>query len=185
MDKKLIFSIFLILAGLIVTNAQITEGNWMLGGDTYFKSSKNYNENNTINTNEFRINPNLGYFFTDNLVGGIQVNISFTNTNPGNDSTRNHFYGFAPFARYYFLDSHKIINLFTEASYQFQYAKNPSYDRLRYRAYSLKAGTVLFLNNSVGLEFSLNYTNRSSKTDDLKIKSFFIGFGFQIHLEPK
>lgn len=51
------------------------------------------------------------------------MNLSFTNTDPGNNNTKDRSYGFAPFARYYFLKSNKRVNIFTEANYSFQFGK--------------------------------------------------------------
>ena len=176
--KTLTLFFLIVFTTVLTVNAQITKGNWMVGGDAYF-ASKNYDSGATKDiTNEIRINPNLGYFFIDNLVGGLQTNLSFTNSDPGNNRTKNHSLGFAPFARYYFLESSKRINIFTEANYSFSFGKTQNWN-----GYGLKAGTVMFLNASVGIEFSLNYTDTSRKSDDFKIKTFLVGLGFQIHLE--
>lgn len=181
--KTLTLFFLIVLTATLTLNAQITKGNWMVGGDAYF-ASKNYDYGATKDiTNEIRVNPNLGYFFIDNLVGGLQTNLSFTNSDPGNNRTKNHSLGFAPFARYYFLESSKRVNLFTEVNYSFSFGKIQSSTNVSWKGYGLKAGTVMFLNSSVGIEFSLNYTDTTRKSDDFNIKTFLVGLGFQIHLE--
>lgn len=169
----------MVFAFALTANAQITKNNWMIGGDTYFSS----NDYNGDTSNEFRINPNVGYFFIDKLAGGLQMNLAFTNTDPGGRNSKASSYGFAPFARYYFLETDKIINVFTEVNYSFSFGKFGQGDTINWNGYGVKAGTVLFFNSSVGIEFSLNYTNTTRKSDDFKIKTLLVGFGLQIHLE--
>ena len=181
--KTLTLFFFIVFATLLTANAQITKGNWMVGGDVYFATKKFDSGTMSNTTNEIRIDPNIGYFFIDNLVTGLQMNIAFTNTDPGNSTTKDHSYGFAPFARYYFLESKKTVNIFTEASYSFSFGKIQSTTNVNWNGYGLKAGAVMFLNSNVGVEFSLNYTDTTRKLDDFKIKSFLVGIGLQIHLE--
>lgn len=173
----------MVFAFSLTANAQITKKNWMVGGDTYFSSNNYKSETDESSYNDFRINPNVGYFFMDKLAGGLQMNLVFTNTDPGNSDMKASSYGFAPYARYYFLETDKIINLFAEANYSFRFGKFGRGDTINWNGYGVKAGTVLFFNSSVGIEFSLNYTDTTRKSDDYKIKTLLVGLGFQIHLE--
>ncbi|GGK32924.1 hypothetical protein GCM10007962_29020 [Yeosuana aromativorans] len=181
-----ILKLFFFIALLYTTaNAQITKGNWLVGGDANFSSVKNKSETGDEKFNDFRINPNVGYFFMDKISGGLQVNLVFTNTNPGNDSTKASSYGFAPFVRYYFLETDERINIFAEANYSYRIGKTGSSDNINWNGYGFKAGTVLFFNSSVGLEFSINYVDTTRRIDNFNINTIFVGFGFQIHLEKK
>lgn len=176
--KTLILFFFIVFTTLFTVNAQITKGNWMVGGDAYFTS----NDFNGDTSTDIRVNPNIGHFIVNKLAGGLQMNLIFTNTEPGHSDSRASSYGFAPYARYYFLDIDKRINVFAEADYSFKLSKITSFN---WSGYGIKAGTVLFFNSSVGIEFSLNYTDTTRKSDNYKIKTFLVGFGFQIHLEKK
>lgn len=51
---------------ITISNAQITDGNWMVGGNGSFSSKENYNNNNKSDkgqVNELDISANLGLFF--------------------------------------------------------------------------------------------------------------------------
>ncbi|MFV9551654.1 outer membrane beta-barrel protein [Algibacter sp. PT7-4] len=179
--KTLTLFFLIVFTTLCSVNAQITEGNWMVGGDAHFTS----NNLNGDTFTEIRINPNAGYFILDKLAGGLQLNLDFTNTTPDESNNTASFYGFAPYARYYFLNTHKRINIFTEASYSFRFGNYGRGNTINWNGYGIKAGTALFFNNSVGIEFSLNYTDTSRKADNYRVKTLIVGFGFQIHLEKK
>jgi hypothetical protein len=180
---------FLVLTTALSLNAQITKGNWLVGGDGNYSSVKFLSEINGIKTkstaNSIRLNPNLGYFISDKFAGGLQLNFTFLE--PGS-STKSTSYSFGPFIRYYFLEQSKRINLFAQANYNLGFGKNASNVETDTNGYGLKAGTVLFFNSSVGIELSLNYTNSNSKSNfnggsENTSKTFLIGLGFQIHLE--
>lgn len=173
----------------LTINAQITKGNWLVGGDGNYSSIKYSFENNGIKTestaNSIRLNPNLGYFISDKFAGGLQLNFAFLE--PGS-SIKSTSYSFGPFIRYYFLEQSKRINIFAQANYNFGFGKNASNIETDTNGYGLKAGTVLFFNSSVGIELSLSYTNSNSKSNfkgssENTSKTFLVGLGFQIHLE--
>ena len=104
--RKIILVAFLAVATQIV-NAQITQGNWMLGGNVSFSSLK---ENGISgNASYFSVAPNVGYFFIDQFAGGIRSNIS-SSKNQGDDKYTDILIG--PFARYYFLPTGKKTNVF-------------------------------------------------------------------------
>lgn len=183
---KLFFFIALIYS---TTSAQITKGNWLVGGDGNYSSVKYESEFNgiksTSDASSIRLNPNLGYFFADKFSGGLQLNFAFLE--PGSDTNSNR-YGFGPFVRYYFLKQENRINAFGQINYSFDFGKNAIDLKSDSNGYGIKAGTVLFFNSSVGIELSLNYLNSTSNSnigDGRKdtSKTFLIGLGFQIHLE--
>jgi hypothetical protein len=185
--KTLKLFFFIVFATAITTNAQITKGNWMVGGEASFVSSESEFETNgnknSSETSYIRVTPGFGYFFIDKLVGGAELQFIFVD--PGkNFSSQN--YSFGPYLRYYFLKPAKKVNLFSQVGYDFGVGKNGLDTKTNTSGYSLKAGTVLFFNNSVGIEFSLNYKNSVSKHNNETENTnnqFFAGIGFQIHLE--
>jgi hypothetical protein len=174
-----------ILLCTITANAQVTKGNWMVGGSgnfTSYKSTFQSNNIEVINTgNGFNISPNLGYFVVDNFAVGTTVGFNFSNPSGANNNS--HGYGISPFVRYYFRNSEKIINPFLQTSYGFGRSKSEIGDSNKTSGYSIKAGSAIFFNSSVALELSLNYISSKYNNPDTTYNDFTIGIGFQIHLE--
>jgi len=172
--KKQILATILFLALSFSANSQITKGNWMLGGDANF-----YYSNTSISTSSnysIFINPNIGYFIKDRLAIGSQLGISF------NDSSTS--LSLNPFIRYYLLKQDKKINYFTEAGFGYGaiFSKNTN-STYKTIGYNIKAGSVFFLNDVIGLEFSLKYLYGKQLSFNTTSQNLIIGFGFQIHLE--
>jgi hypothetical protein len=164
----LITTLFFVLA----SNAQIDKSNWMMGGDVSFKNSKYITRGISQESTSFVVHPSIGYFIIDKLALGTTIELGF-----GNRTNTN--YGIAPFVRYYFLEKEKQINLFSELSYGIFAFNNSDF---RSESLNIKAGTVFFLNSSVGLEVAINYANKKDNTD-IQTKDIYLGIGFQIHLE--
>jgi hypothetical protein len=179
---KLFFLATLLFSGL--ANAQITKGNWMVGGTGSFSSEnvKDTNGNTLASGNGFRINPDIGFFFIDKLAGGIQLSLSYGKPS-GN--TSNFGYGIQPFVRYYFLEPEKLINVFAEASYGYNISKSEGQKSYYGRGYTIKAGPAIFFNDSVALELTANYNSSYLELTENHYNNFTIGIGFQIHLEKK
>ena len=168
----LIISLFTLTA-----NSQITKGNWMVGGDASFSNFETIKNNEKRNSSSIMISPNFGYFIKNQFAIGSNVEMLFIKNGSNN-------YTFTPFTRYYFLKPNKMINYFLEAraGYGFGISKD---DNSKYylNKYGLKSGIEVFLNQSIGFEFSLDYlkTNNISRKDKTNILK--IGFGLQIYLE--
>lgn len=177
---KTIKTLFLaILLFTMTTNAQITKGNWMVGGDGSFSNSKATNSTGIIgSSNGVGISPNIGYFFTDKLAVGIRASFNYGKTSGGPSSIG---FGGSPFVRYYFLKPEKLVNVFIDANYGYTLSKTDGREETG-RSYNLKAGPVVYFNSSVGLELTLNY-NKSFSPDDYVYQYFYVGLGFQIHLK--
>lgn len=186
--KKLAL-IFLITFFTIITNAQITKGNWLVGGNAGFNYSKNESVNKnpsgtTTNYNlegiyNISIEPNVGYFIFNNLAIGSKFFYGNAFYEGQKLSSENMRVGFGPFVRYYFMKSDKDYNVFLEPSFsRFIYNQQSNSN-----AYGLKSGFVFFLNNSVGVEATVNY----SKATSLQYEStgILFGFGLQIHLKKE
>lgn len=180
---------FLILTISLTLNAQITKGNWLVGGNGSFYSSTTISEDSFGNEIEskgtsLRMNPNIGYFISDKFAAGLDLTISFANSEGANNS--NWALGVGPFIRYYILEPDKLINFFGEANFSYSLGLSEINKGNYSTLYGLSAGSVLFFNSSVGLELSLNYADTTSRRDgstDTSLKNFFIAIGFQIHLE--
>lgn len=171
---NLLFTLFLTL----ISNAQITKGNWMVGGDANFTNSEIINDDKIIATGNFiRINPNIGYFFIDKLTAGLNLNFYY-NFNAENS---NYGYGGGPFLRYYFLKPEKTYNIFGEVNYNYLISQNGESTSSNAYNYKFKVGTVIYFNSSVGLELALNYLSEKATLNSTN-NYFIVSLGFQIHL---
>lgn len=160
------------------STAQISEGNWMMGGSGSVGSFKATNEGNSSESTIFYLSPNVGYFFVDKFAVGVSGQIHYQLFSNEGEKTSNHSYAVSPFIRYYFLQKEKTINIFSEAN--FEMIKNGSSDRSADK-FQIKAGPVFFLTNSVALEVALNYSIQKTNTD-YQNRGIYIDVGFQIHL---
>ena len=165
-------------------NAQITKGNWMVGGTGNFESNNietNIKSSNTTSTQTGKglfLQPNVGYFLANKFAVGLSPNLSISFSNDDKTITS---YAVGGFARYYLLKPEKLINIVTQIKYSYSPPqRNSSVENLGF-----KAGPALFFNESVALELTLNYkiTNFDSEFSSSKWKTFNIGLGFQIHLK--
>ncbi|TDP58283.1 outer membrane beta-barrel protein [Flavobacterium dankookense] len=175
---------FLILLITLTTNAQITKGNWMVGGSGNFTNYKSTFENNNTEITQtgsaLTISPNLGYFIANNLTVGTSVSFSFSNPSGSNNNSQG--YSLSPFIRYYFRKTDKMINPFLQTNYSFSKGKSDSGGSNNSTGYTIKGGSAIFFNSSVALELSLNYDS-SKFNSDVKSNNLTVGIGFQIHLE--
>lgn len=181
--KAIIISFFF----TTLSYSQITKNNWLIGGNGNFKTTateklsdgtKAY-DNRTI----FSLTPNVGYFFYDKLAGGISLSYTFDNIY----NQDYQYFGVGPFLRYYFLNPEKRVNIFLQGNLNYYEGGGKTEDgrdtgKFHNNGYGIKAGTAIFLNSNVALEFSLDYLNNRLNSA-LKEQTFMIGIGFQLHLE--
>ena len=163
----------------ILSNAQITKGNWMMGGSGSFGNYKTTSEGISNELTSLSIYPNIGYFVTDKLALGTSGQLSYIV--PKSNQEAKPSYGISPFVRYYVLEKEKSINIFSEISYE---TLRNSLSNLKADKFKIKAGTVFFVNSSVGIEVALNYYNQKTN-DDYQNRGIYLDVGFQIHLERK
>ncbi len=173
--KTIQFLIAVILVSL-TTNAQITKGNWMVGGSGSFYSYQlkdNYGTNSGMG---IELRPNVGLFIKDKLVIGITPLFAYSKSENGSSVTS---YGIGPYIRYYLLQPENRVNVLTHVGYAYS-GSNNSNDKST--AFDFKVGPALYFNSSVALEMTLNYSlNKLNSSTDYNI--FSLGLGFQIHLE--
>jgi len=193
---KILLTIFIILFLSIDATSQIDKKTWLVGGTGNFLSYKNTYSSPTFSYTsdrvQIKISPNIGYFPVNKLGIGLRPSYSkyknVVNGSGGSYSNVNRF-ELGPFIRYYFLSAEKRYNILTDISYQYGiYWFKPA--RGNINTFSASAGTVVFFNSSVGLEFLLGYYSRneviqySTNVENvINYKGFQIGIGFQIHLE--
>jgi len=181
---SLFFLLFLSFSPIV--NAQITRGNWLVGGNAAFSYSNSKSElgngkKSTAAGYGFRLYPKICYFPMDKFAVGISLGLHHGKGVSGRSYSL-WDYGLGPFLRYYFLPTDKLINVFGEAGYIFSTdLKGPSYNSDNI---GLKAGAVLFFTGSVGLEVTLNYeySKRNDAYGGSTSKWLSLGIGFQVHL---
>ncbi|MBP9213680.1 MAG: hypothetical protein KBF36_03915 [Chitinophagaceae bacterium] len=164
-----------------ISKAQLTKGNWMLGGNLSFASTK-YNSANytppTYTNVIVDINPNVAYFVANNLNFGIKT--TFNKSYRVNATSYTSF-RLGPSCRYYFLDNEQRINFLAEVGYRFGLEKGAGWQTST-NTYAGGLGCVAFFNSSVGIEFMVNYI--SDKLDDYtgRNNTIQLALGLQVHL---
>lgn len=172
---------FILIILFSISNAQITKGNWMVGGNATFLQQQEKLLGSDIRIMRFSISPNLGYFFVDKLGAGLKPSLDFLKSKTDGNINKSSVFGIGPFLRYYFLHEDNIVNLLAEIDYQYSSGSNGYHQNL----FLFSAGPVIYFNSSVGLEFTLNYEIIKRKAAVNSAKTFFLGVGFQIHLEKE
>lgn len=188
---------YLFILCFLNANSQLTKGNWLLGGNGSLYSGKN-TFTSTVNSIEVEainisINPSIGYFLSDKLVLGIRPGFTKNKAElipigTGANTNENRL-NFGPFARYYFLNTDKQFNLLADISYQYGlYWFTPT--KGNRHTFSASAGTVVFFNSSIGLEFLIGYhSEKESRKDGISSISKQQGLqmivGFQLYLEKQ
>ena len=189
------FSFLLALVFLSISaNCQLDKRYWLIGGTGNFYTYKdNYSASGqptiTGRITEINLAANIGYFFADKLAAGLRPGIISTKSIGSNSafvSTEVSKVYIGPFARYYFLHKDKEFNLLLDGSYQFGTYSN--FGKGSFQSASIMAGSEIFFNTSVGIEFLLGYLYQKDTKDgtqngyEYMKKGFNVSVGFQIHL---
>jgi len=187
MQKVILLSLYLSFYSLNA-NCQIDKSNWLIGGNGNFSSLKEYdNLNNKISTAKYMLlSTNVGYFLFDKLAAGIRLRFSYQkSTFPGATYANSYSeFGVGPFVRYYYLKKENLVNIFSEISYQFNFAKSSnSTFKGNQNSLAFLAGPVIFFNNNISLEFPIGYSITKNQLSNNKTNSLQFGVGLQIHLE--
>jgi hypothetical protein len=173
--KFSVLVLFIILG--VASKAQLTKGNWLVGGSGSYMSEKS--NDGAVGYKLLTITPNIGYFLADKFALGIKSGLSYSEFKTEN--TRNSTtLLFGPFLRYYFMPTTNQVNLFAEGTYQYA---NEKPTKQTYNIYTAKAGPVIYFNQSVGLELTFEYSYLGSNPNITYSNRFSIGAGLQIHLE--
>ena len=177
--KSITITITALLLFSNICFSQITKGNWLVGGNALF-----YTQNGRINGSDSKgynlnISPDIGYFLANKFAAGLTLNATYVeNINRGAKSSSTSL-GIGPFARYYFLPTENIVNIFVEGIYQY----TTDFNGFGENYFRFSTGPVIYFNSSVGLEFTLNYAH--DNTANISAKTISFGVGFQIHLEKE
>ena len=164
---------------LSTAEGQLTKGNWLVGGNGSFIVQEQNVFGGRISGTRLQLSPDIGYFFFDKFAAGLKPRLDINKSTVFGHKSVVLAGGVGPFLRYYLLPEDKLLNLLTEVNYQYVSGTNNN----RRDVYTLSAGPVIYFNSSVGLEFTLNYESIDFKTSNSNTKTFFLGLGFQVHLE--
>lgn len=176
-----ILCFLLLLATSISLNAQISKGNWLVGGDVSFSYSKSKPDSSVESeTFEIDFSPNIGYFFMNQLAVGSQLDFFVSRYKSDTGSSNFETLFISPFIKYYFQDDEKIFNPFIESSYRFSLL-----DENNLKQFSAKGGLAIFVNESVAYEVFLNYLNSTTSNQYAGNHTLLLGFGIQIHLKKR
>lgn len=177
--KTLKLFFFFFIVPIILLQAQITKGNWLVGGSgDYTSQNYKYDNGESAKINRITIKPNAGYFLEDKFAIGSNLRFEYQDIF--------YTYGVGLFSRYYFLETQKTFNLFAQLHGDYVYTVSDIERQSRSASsffYGLSVGQVIFLNSVVGLEFAIEYER--GKLPSAVSDNFKAVIGFQFHLEKK
>jgi len=180
--RKKILLIIIAFTFYTQANCQITQGNWLVGGNaTFSRLQSSSTAAAQFKQTSLAISPLIGYFLKDKFAVGIKPSLLYGSNNVANTNT---IISVGPFVRYYFLNPENILNLFAEGSYAYGSITGKGQGiGQRLNIFSFSGGPVLYFNSSVGLEFIIAYS--ASKVIGFRGRNneIKLGLGFQIHLE--
>ena len=188
MKKIALFLIVLTFA--FTAQAQLTKGNWIIGGNaTYSKNASKGTDAGNSKIRALDILGNIGYFPLPKFATGLILNTLFTKqklpqSNTG--STQNNLGG-GVFIRYYFLKESNRINVFTDEGLVYSVLKTKTagthFNDFKSLSYYFSAGTVVFVNSSVGAEFIVSYNRSKAVKFDSRGETLQFRVGLQFYLE--
>jgi hypothetical protein len=183
---------FLTFFSIIKSTAQLEKGTWLVGGSGRFQSYK-YVARTQFNFNdgkykEFALNASIGYFPTDKFSIGLKPTfISFKGDFLFNGSgrTKSDKLFIGPFARYYFLEKTKPVNILLDINYSLGKRTDlgDDYDS-DISLFSTMLGVEIFFNSTAGIELLVGYNSNIDKFKDgnESKKGLQVSIGFQLHL---
>lgn len=178
---KSILPILIILVISFSAKSQLTKGNWMISGSASISTL----ESSSTATAQFKqtniqLSSGVGYFLKDKFAVGLKPSISYGDNSVANSNT---IIGIGPLVRYYFLNTDRVFNLFTEGSYSYGIITYKGGISSRSNGFSISGGSVIFFNSSVGLEFNIAYSTTKVIGFTGTNNEIRFGIGFQFHLE--
>lgn len=198
MKKKLFMTLFLVFGLVGISNAQLQEGNLMLGTDLgsglasstsngLFSMNFGFNEGAGFNIG---VSPRLGYFFTDELVLGAIANVGFTKSPESNgESTKTTIYGVQGFIRFYIspgdVELEEVVRtgrFFFETNLGIAGVNVTDGPTTNGFAFGFGPGYSYFINESIALEASVKYNGLTGAGNTSYQESLGVNLGIQIFL---
>jgi hypothetical protein len=184
MKKVMFVALLAISASASFAQSNIKKADWMVGGSVGFSSSKYQDAEGTYK--EFNLSPDAGYFFINQLAGGVRVNLNSSSYEDATTEKNTHVM-ISPFVRYYFLPSTQKLNVFADASYGMGSVKSIGLGTNKYKisGFAGTAGVAYFITPATALEFSLSYNSSKEEGASQRYNTMMTGLGLQIHLPGK
>lgn len=197
--KKILFLSTVFILGMVgVSNAQLQEGNIMLGTDlgsglASTTSNGLFSMNFGLNDGagwEIGISPKAGYFLSDNLVLGAIVNLGFSKSpTSGNQSTEIFVYGVQAFSRFYVTPAEANLEelvstgrFFLETNAGLAGINVTGGSTTNGFAFGFGPGYSWFLNETIALEASAKYNGLVGGGNTDYQHSIGVNLGIQIFL---
>jgi len=156
------------------TFSQTEKKSWMIGGTGSISSTHEGDIRNSI----IDFSPNIGYFFVNNLAGGLNVSINKT-VDDGNQYVTTLV---NPFLRYYFIStSENKIKLFANANASLG-KEDEGAGSSSLNGWGTDIGANFFFNKYVSLETSVGYSSTHAKIEAVKDNTLGFKMGLQIFL---
>jgi hypothetical protein len=161
----------------------ILKNNWMVGGRAMFSSSSQDVGVYDFKRTSIGLSPNAGYFVMDKWAIGARVSYDWDKTEINTQEDKQTEVMFMPWTRYYFLDPTKDLNVFLDAGYGFGSFKVNDEDAESVSKYDVEGGLAWFCNPRTALEFTVGYRSYKYEGEENRENIFYVGIGFQIHLD--
>ena len=128
------------------------------------------------------IKPGIGYFVLDNFAMGLRASLEKVGEKEqGSPSfVTSTDFNIGPFLRYYFLRSDKIVNIFSDISYQYGVLRLDNTSSKN--SFIFSAGPVAYFNSLVGIEFLVSYSTHKYTNIKGRNNTIMLGLGLQVHL---
>lgn len=185
--KRNTFFLCLLLVVVQATNAQLSKGNWLVGGSGSFSSTQYKSTAGTQSTGyDIKLSPNVGYFIAEKFATGLKVSFGRSGGKAIGTSTYSTYTdaSFGPFLRYYLLSADRQFNILTEGIYQYG-LEGGNREKNSKNTFSLAAGPVIYFNESVGLELLIGYSSFKYLDFDGRNNTIQFSLGLQVHLEKQ
>lgn len=189
---KFILLICIAASCSVQVQSQVEKDNWLIGGDIVFSSTRQRSEASAgLTVNSFKAAPAIGYFVLDQFAAGLKLGYSnVLNRQSADHSNTDVLYSAGPFARYYFLPAGRSYNVLISGEYMYNlmrftgrypYPGNAvSHSKAHSTAFAFDAGTVVFLNNTIGLELLMGY--RREQYSQLYVGTLQATVGLQVYI---
>lgn len=170
--------VLLATAGIVsVTHAQLSKGQWIVGGNAGFSYSDTHEEFKYVTasnkSSSLQLSPVAGYFVLDKFCIGLRPRaewlriktngVEYINGDEAvyTSDSKSTTLGIGPFVRYYFLPKGNKINLVADAGYAYSHAKIVSNATgLNFNAYLLPDDNILL--PLIGTKYNLHVFSLSA-----------------------
>lgn len=190
MIKNLLFTCLVILAGVLITQAQTEKGKFLLGGSTNLAfSSDKYQwdeEDQSEKSTDIDLMPQVGYF----IANGLAIGLEFPFSHSWSDDEKSTSIGCGPFAKYYFGKSQFKPFLLTGTEFNKETSKytysSGEVSESTDRSFLWKAGggIGIFITKNLSVDLSLLYVHEEyrwkSETDEPYSKSTSKGLDVEV-----